>query len=140
MVVTPKQQLFINYYLTGKNRLNATEAARQAGYKGNDVTLGAVGYENLKKPHIREQLEDYFKKAQMSADEILIRFREMAEGKIPTTTVVKDEEITETFNTKSALDSLGKTHALFTEKLQLSGDEDKPIVVKVVKGVSMDDL
>lgn len=47
--LTPKQQLFVSEYLkTG----NATEAARKAGYKGNDKTLGQVGAENLKKPGI----------------------------------------------------------------------------------------
>lgn len=30
-----------------------TEAVRLAGYRGNEVTLGAVGAENLKKPQIR---------------------------------------------------------------------------------------
>lgn len=47
--LTPKQTLFVSEYLkTG----NATEAARKAGYKGNDKTLGQVGSENLKKPGI----------------------------------------------------------------------------------------
>lgn len=46
----------------------------------------------------------------------------------------------ELYSAHDALRDIGKHHALFTEKLQLSGDEDKPIVVKIVKGVSMDDL
>ena len=47
--LTPKQALFVSEYLkTG----NGTEAARRAGYKGNDVTLGQVAAENLKKPQI----------------------------------------------------------------------------------------
>ena len=52
--LTPKQELFVSEYLkTG----NATEAARKAGYKGNDVTLGAVGAENLKKPQIIDAIK-----------------------------------------------------------------------------------
>ena len=48
--LTPKQALFVSEYLkTG----NGTEAARRAGYKGNDVTLGQVAAENLKKPQIK---------------------------------------------------------------------------------------
>lgn len=53
--LTPKQQLFVSEYLkTG----NATEAARKAGYKGNDKTLGQVGAENLRKPGISRVLEE----------------------------------------------------------------------------------
>lgn len=47
--LTPKQEKWLNAYVeTG----NATEAARRAGYKGNDQTLRAVGYQNLTKLHI----------------------------------------------------------------------------------------
>lgn len=48
--LTIKQQTFVAEYLkTG----NATEAARRAGYKGNDKTLQSVGTENLLKPVIQ---------------------------------------------------------------------------------------
>ena len=50
---TEKQQRFILAY-DG----NATEAARKAGYDGNDVTLGAVGYENLKNPQIKAAIDE----------------------------------------------------------------------------------
>lgn len=49
--LTPKMQAFVDAY-TGPARGNATEAARMAGYKGNDRTLAAVGAENLTKPGI----------------------------------------------------------------------------------------
>src|ERR1051325_3279587 len=49
--LTDKQRRFVAAYI-GPASGNATEAARLAGYKGNDVTLGAVGAENLKKPQI----------------------------------------------------------------------------------------
>lgn len=52
--LTPKQEIFVSEYLkTG----NATEAARRAGYKGNDITLGRVGAENLKKPLVLRAIE-----------------------------------------------------------------------------------
>lgn len=50
-----KQELFIGFYV-GEANGNATEAARMAGYKGNDVTLGAVGAENLQKPQIKAEI------------------------------------------------------------------------------------
>jgi phage terminase small subunit len=45
--LTPKQQRFIDEYLTD---LNATQAAIRAGY--SEKTAGQVGFENLKKPQI----------------------------------------------------------------------------------------
>lgn len=52
--LTVKQQLFVeNYLISG----NATDAARKAGYKGNDKTLQMVGYQNLLKPIILETIE-----------------------------------------------------------------------------------
>lgn len=53
--LTIKQQTFVAEYLkTG----NATEAARRAGYSGNDVTLGRVGADNLKKPQIQGAIKE----------------------------------------------------------------------------------
>ena len=49
MALTPKQRAFADYYIECGN---ATESSRKAGYKGNNVTFGAVGAENLKKPQI----------------------------------------------------------------------------------------
>lgn len=53
--LTLKQQKFVAEYLkTG----NATEAARRAGYKGNDITLGRVGADNLKKTQIQGAINE----------------------------------------------------------------------------------
>lgn len=49
---TIKQQRFIDSF-DG----NATEAARKAGYKGNEATLAQVGAENLRKPYITKAIE-----------------------------------------------------------------------------------
>lgn len=49
--LTPKQAAFVDAYC-GAARGNATEAARMAGYRGNDNTLRAVGGENLLKPAV----------------------------------------------------------------------------------------
>ena len=69
--LTLKQRLFVEAYL-GKAKGNASEAARLAGYKGNAVTLGSVGAENLKKPQIAEMLGISSNKLKvLSADEVL---------------------------------------------------------------------
>lgn len=72
MKLTRKQQLFVEAY-RGQARGNATEAARLAGYKGNDVVLAQVGAENLKKPQIAEAIAeaDAASPAVASADTLL---------------------------------------------------------------------
>lgn len=75
--LTTKQRLFVEAYI-GEARGNATEAARRAGYKGNDVTLGAVGAENLRKPQIRALCEERVQEAAMTADEWLQEVAELA--------------------------------------------------------------
>lgn len=66
--LTNKQRAFIEEYL---QCWNATEAARRAGYQGDDNTLGVVGYENLRKPKIAERVRQRLKEKAMSADEAL---------------------------------------------------------------------
>lgn len=73
--LTDKQALFIKHYVA---TLNATEAARLAGYKGNDHTLQVIGSENLLKPVIREEIDKLLNKRTMPADEVLQRLTEHA--------------------------------------------------------------
>ena len=53
--LTAKQAKFVEHYLANGN--NATQACRDAGYKGNTKTLTVVGTENLAKPSIRAVIE-----------------------------------------------------------------------------------
>lgn len=57
--LTPKQALFCREYFVD---LNATQSAKRAGYKGNDNTLSAVGYENLGKPRIIAVMDVFFER------------------------------------------------------------------------------
>lgn len=50
--LTPKQQMFADEYLID---LNATQAAIRAGYSTDSAA--EIGYENLKKPHIRAYVD-----------------------------------------------------------------------------------
>lgn len=54
--LTAKQAKFVEYYLANGN--NATQACRDAGYKGNTKTLTVVGTENLVKPSIKAVIEE----------------------------------------------------------------------------------
>jgi phage terminase small subunit len=50
--LTPKQERFVQEYLVD---LDATKAAIRAGY--SEKTAAAIGYENLRKPHVNEAVE-----------------------------------------------------------------------------------
>jgi len=74
--LTVKQSAFIEQYL--QNGFNATEAARNAGYKGNDATLAVVGYENLRKPKIRAVIDARLAEMRMTADEVIKQISDQA--------------------------------------------------------------
>lgn len=83
MALTPKQKAFADFYVeTG----NATEAARRAGYKGNSITLGSVGAENLKKPqisaYIAKQVRPKEEKRIADAQEVLEFFSDVMRGQV----------------------------------------------------------
>jgi phage terminase small subunit len=153
MALTTKQRLFVEAYLANPN---ATDAARKAGYKGNDVTLGAVGAENLKKPQIAALVSKRVEDAVMSADEVLRRLSEHARASLADVldererfvlksakaagkdhllkklkvNVNKDGSITheyEIHDPQAALVHLGKYHKLFTDKTELTGKDGGPI-------------
>ena len=68
--LTPKQERFCEEYLVD---LNATAAARRAGYSPN--TAGAIGNENLSKPEIAARISELRKvqsdKVQVDAERVL---------------------------------------------------------------------
>lgn len=66
--LTAKQSAFVHWYCSAAVNMNATEAARRAGYKGNDNTLGTVGVENMQKPAIRDAIDKRLEKALSGAD------------------------------------------------------------------------
>ena len=79
--LTNKQQIFVDEYLKS---WNATDAARKAGYKGNDKTLSVVGSENLAKPCIatiiESRLEESLQDSKITADETLQGLSDIATG------------------------------------------------------------
>ena len=75
--LTDKQAMFVECYLT---TFNATEACRQAGYKGNDKTLGTMGWENLQKPGIAEAIRRRLEAQAMGTSEALKRVADLARG------------------------------------------------------------
>lgn len=82
MPLTPKQKAFAELYVALGN---ATEAARQAGYKGNNITLASVAAENLRKPHISQYIAELStpkeEKRIATAEEVMEFFSNVMQGK-----------------------------------------------------------
>ena len=167
MALSNKQRIFVDCYL---KTWNATEAARLAGYKGNDVTLASVGYENLRKPQIAGCIEQRLKESAMSADEVLALLAEQARGNmadflefkegvnIPYLNmeqardrgklgIVKKFKYNteglpeiELYDAQSALALLGKHHGLFVERVEHTGKDGLPIPIALVRKDLLDAL
>jgi len=106
--LTGKQRVFIAAYLS--NGFNATEAARTAGYKGNTATLGAVGYENLRKPLIASEVNGRINEACASANEVLDTLTKQMRGSlVEVIRIAGDPELADAL-AGAGLDKLLKKH------------------------------
>ena len=81
MKLSPKQKAFGDYFIeTG----NETEAARRAGY--SPKTASTIGYENMKKPHIRayisERMKNQDRERVASADEVIAFYTAVMRGEV----------------------------------------------------------
>jgi hypothetical protein len=76
--LSDKQALFVAHYVACG--MNAANAARLAGYGGNSLSLGFIGYRNLKNPKIRAALADLLAEHGMQPAEIMARLSEQARG------------------------------------------------------------
>ena len=65
--LTGKQRLFVKWYVSKEVNMNATEAARRAGYGGDDATLRSIASENLTKPNIAQAVDAELNKATAGA-------------------------------------------------------------------------
>lgn len=75
--LTDKQRVFVAEYL---RCLNATEAARRAGY--SEKTAYSIGWENLRKPEIAAAISAVVAERAMSANEVLDRLADQARGSL----------------------------------------------------------
>lgn len=75
--LSPKELLFINYYLT--NNLNATLAAKLAGYSEN--SSHELGHRLLKKVEVKKVIDQYLKNESIETQELLKRLSDVAKNK-----------------------------------------------------------
>ena len=149
--LTGKQKVFVEAYL---ETLNATEAARRAGYRATYESLRRIGSQNLTKPKIRKEIDSRLNEMVMSADEVLSRLSQqasaeysefmtkygtldlsklIAEGKGHLIKRIKKDATGIDiwfYDSQKALELLGKYHSLFTEKQEHTGE----IRIRVIRG------
>ncbi len=77
--LTDKQDRFISSYIVC---WNATQAAREAGYKATSGSLRVIGHENLTKPNIKAEIEKRLDQFTMGKNEILSRLTQQASSDI----------------------------------------------------------
>lgn len=74
---TDKQRVFIDAYII---TLNGYTSAKLARYKGSYETLQSIASENLRKPHIRAEIDRRLADLSMAADEVVARVARIARG------------------------------------------------------------
>lgn len=129
--LTLKQQMFIEHYLA--NGGNATDAARQAGYAGNDVTLSATGQKLVGNGRISTEIARRVEqnKNAIGADEVIAILTAQARGVgvsagrktfadvgldgVARVVVRRSRKQTEEYNPQAAAIQLGKYHGLWQE-------------------------
>lgn len=135
--LTPKQRRFVQEYLIC---LNATEAAKRAGYSENVASV--IGFENLKKPKIKqlidETLESIATEKVASITEILEFLTSVMRGEHTEQTLrlvgegvqdISDIDVSAKERLKAA-ELLGKRYGLFKDNINLG--ESKVILVDSV--------
>lgn len=136
MKLTLKQERFIQEYLID---LNATQAAIRAGY--SKKTASAIGLENLRKPRIKQAIDEKLKQIddEKTADAKEIRefWTRVMRGEEKDTVLRYDNEghQVETEIDVSMKDRIraselmGKSYAMFTDKVDSNIDMDLHIEV-----------
>lgn len=110
---TRKQSLWMDFYL-GLANFNGTKAARLSGYA--DRCASSMGAANLRNPRIAREIERRLKQMGLTPSEITGRLGRMATGEIPTKTVIKGSETTETYDERQALEDAARIQGMLIDK------------------------
>lgn len=124
--LTVKQQKFIDAYAG-----NATEAARIAGYKGDNSTLRSIGAQNLTKLNIQEAIQE----RQQKENDALIATRQDREKLL--TEFMNDEGLFPKDRMR-AIELLGKMNGDFLERRDITNSDGSMKPVKEITFIPYD--
>ena len=134
MKLRERQKAFCDYYI---ETLNATEAARRAGY--SEKTAKEIGCENLTKPniqaYIQERMKQMDKERIASAEEVLEYLTRVMRGEEKEKLlegIGEDEKViveapTSIRERTKAAELLGRRYALFTDKKEVDVSVNKSL-------------
>jgi phage terminase small subunit len=142
--LTQRQRLFVEAYLANPN---GREAARAAGYSGDDNALSTRAFELMRNPKIAELIGVRVESACMRSNEVLselsaiakadwqdfLEIRRDKEGEIISATLKLSDKI-------KSLELLGKYHKLFSERLDLNVQAQDWRIEAQKYGISHDDI
>lgn len=124
--LSARQKAFIEAYL-GVARLNATAAARIAGYRDPEQ----AGYENKRKQEVRARIEERLQEEALSKGEVLAELAAVARMNWREAVQVRLDERDEVVDARMelrdkvrSLELLGKAYGLFTERVQVESTVD----------------
>jgi len=160
--MTPKQRAFVFEYLID---FNATQAAIRAGY--SPKWAGTNCDKLLKNTNILAAIDEEFQKRAMSANEVLSRMTDIAQGSaadyltidkhgyvgidllkmkkegklhlIKKYSVTKNGTVVELYDASAALVQMGKQHGLFPNRQELTGTGGKDLNITLGWGDNADD-
>lgn len=117
-IISPQMLLFVDHYIVC---MNGTEAARLAGYSGDDETLAVTASRLLRNDKVLRELERRLSTFTMSANEVLVHLTDIARS-----------DIADALNAAGGIDPLvakrrGKSHIIKRFKTKTTTMEDKEI-------------
>ncbi len=122
--LTAKQRRFVDEYIVC---LNGTEAARRAGYEGDDATLAVTASRLLRNAKVLRALDERLQEHAMPANEVLVHLSDIARG-----------DIADALNAMGGIDPLeakrrGKSHLIKRFKTKVTtitekGGDEREIV------------
>ena len=117
MAISKQYMRLIDEYLID---LNAQKAGERVGY--SPKTARQTVYKALQKPEVKAELERRFNEGRMTPGEIVARLEDMAAGTRSTKRIETPSRtygsptVREEYDTRGALQDLGKVYALFVDK------------------------
>lgn len=117
--LTPRQELFVEFYQqTG----NATKAAEMAGYAGDQNTLSTIGYENLRKPNVIRALE-------LKKNDLRTRFEQESINAFNVmVSIINDPRVSARTKLDACKDILDRAGYKPSDKVELTGKGGSPVL------------